>query len=196
MIGLAVLAGIAIYIAVWWLLVSSLKRTWGKAAAIVVALAIPFWDLPIGYSNFYVHCRDDAGTRVPKAVSSLNTILIDSSSGYTPDELLRYGFSTVEYESREGIVRYTHTRGAWNKTLQPKPLSAVRLRFGGNQALPWNLIRSSYVVTSIAGNDVIASQTSYHWLGVWWQAKAGGLFGGGPECGPTEPLLQALSRGR
>ena len=50
-VGLATLAIVVVYVTVWWF---ALKKAsgWLKAVVILAALAIPFWDLPYGYSNF------------------------------------------------------------------------------------------------------------------------------------------------
>src|SRR5713101_5452421 len=125
MIGLTVLAVIAIYIGVFAYIVVHARNRAEKIAAIVVALAIPFWDLPFGYFNFYRHCSQEGGLHVSNDLPALNAILIDPSVGYRPEDVLRFGFKAVEYANRGETIRYTADGGGLSKSTHPRPISAI-----------------------------------------------------------------------
>ena len=197
MIGLAVLAGIAIYIAVWWLLVSSLKRTWAKAAAIVIALAIPFWDFPIGYYNFERHCSAEGGLRVVSKFPPSDSILLDQSTGYRPEDLVRYGFKTIEYRTKNGAIeRFTLESRKFSKTLDSAPKSTIKVLFVGHKTLAWHLIQSEMVAQRVGDGQIVARHNTFLWAGVWWQAAAAPFFGYGARCGETDaPLVSTVAHG-
>ena len=186
MVGLAVLAGVAIYIAVFWFLVRALKRKWAKGFAILVALAIPFWDLPVGYYNFYSQCARDSGLQVAKNLSPSESILIDSSAGFTPEEASRFGFKVVEYESGGQILRYTKDGNRLSRSTHATPVSRFKIQLTDNELLDWHLVRSTYFATRLDSKETVARQVTYRWLGMWWQAAAGTFFGSGTECGVSQ----------
>ena len=171
MIGLAVLAGIAIYIAVWWLLVSSLKRTWAKAAAIVIALAIPFWDLPLGYSSFTGHCREEGGLHQLGRVAANEGVFFSYGTGVKAEYLFGLGAHFVEYlRPDESVTRYSRlTNGSIEKTTVDKPSSPVRLQAKFNVELPWNIYKNEVVLWDVQSNRPLARATSFYWIGGWIQ---------------------------
>ncbi len=192
MIGLTVLAVIAIYIGVFAYIVVHARNRAEKIAAIVVALAIPFWDLPFGYFNFYHHCSQDGGLHISKDLPALNAILIDPSVGYRPEDVLRFGFKTVEYANSSETIRYTADASGLSKSIHSAPISPIKIQYSGNQMLPWNLIRSDYIVSRVDNGQVIARQTDFKWRGLWWQVSAAPLLGSDTE----KPLLAAVARNR
>ena len=197
MIGLAVLAGIAIYIAVWWLLVSSLKRTWAKAAAIVIALAIPFWDFPIGYYNFEHHCSTEGGLHVVGEFPPSTSVLVDPSTGYRPEDVLRHGFKLVEYADSGHVVQYSGAAGKLRKIMRDRPTSLAKIMFVQNQILPWNIVRNDIVAVRVSDNRELAKYTSFRWRGMWWQVRMAPMLRTGAACfvGREDPVLGALQRG-
>jgi len=196
MIGLTVLAVIAIYIGVFAYIVVHARNRAEKIAAIVVALAIPFWDLPFGYFNFYRHCSQEGGIHLSKELPPSSAILVDSSSGYTPNQVLRFGFKAVEYEASGQIIRYVRESQDIVKSTHAAPISALRVIFAGHKILPWNLTRTDYVVTRLDNGQVVASQTDFQWRGMWWQVASAPLLGDGGRCRrpSDEPMLAVIAR--
>ena len=198
MVGLAVLAGIAIYIAVFWFLVRALEQKWAKGLAILVALAIPFWDLPFGYYNYREHCANDGGLHLRQQFSPVTSILIDPSTGYTADQLLRRGFKIVEVnEASQKITRYVVEGNGIKSENTEKITSSVRIRTHRNQVLPWNVVRHDVVVSLVNGDNVLVTHSGFHWRGVWWQVVGAPMFGTGPFCHTrdTDAVLTALASG-
>ncbi len=196
MIGLTVLAVIAIYIGVFAYIVVHARNRAEKIAAIAVALAVPFWDLPIGYLNFYRHCSQEGGIYVSNEVPASDAILIDSSAGYTPEEITRFGFKIVEYVSRDETIRYTAERNGLNKSIHTTPVSKIKIQFSGHQTLPWNLVRTEYIVSRLDNGKVVAKQTDFYWRGMWWQVAAAPLLGDGSNClrEAERPMLAVIGR--
>jgi hypothetical protein len=196
MIGLTILAVIAVYIGVFAYVVVHARNRAEKIAAIAVALAIPFWDLPFGYFNFYRHCSQEGGVHVGVNIPPATSILVDSSSRYTPNEILRFGFKVVEYEAPGEIVRYTRESKGLTKSIHATPMSNIKIKFAGHKNLPWNLIRSDYVVTRLDNEQIVASQTDFQWRGMWWQVSAAPLLGYGSQClgEKDKPMLALMAR--
>src|SRR5436305_7378115 len=108
MIGLAVLAGIAIYVGIWWFVVRFLKQRWAKSLAILLAIAIPLGDLPFGYFNFLRHCDYEGGVRQVERISPHKSVFFLSVTGVKPQYLFRLGADFVEYSSSDGgVIRFT-----------------------------------------------------------------------------------------
>ena len=181
MIGLLVLGGAAAYVAIFWFVIAKARNRGERISAIVVALLIPFWDLPFGYANFYRHCSNEGGVRVSKNLQA-NTILVDQSAGYTPEEILKLGFKSVEYLATDKVIRYEPALKGVTKSTHPSPLSTLRVHSPGSKPLSWNLIRHDYFVSQIDGGQVVASQTDFEWRGMWWQVSGAPLFGHGGFC--------------
>ena len=182
MIGLAVLAVVAAYVAVFGFVIAKARSRTEKISAIVIALLIPFWDLPIGYLNFSRHCSEDGGIKVNKGLPATDAILVEASAGYTPEEIFRFGFKAAEYLSPTGIIRYTAGEKGVVKTAHPSPKSALKIQFNGEKQLPWNLVRSDYIVTRLDSGQVMATQTDFKWRGMWWQVSGAPIFGYGISC--------------
>ena len=196
MMGLAILAGIAIYVSVCWLIVRALKTTWAKSAAVLAALAIPFWDLPIGYYNYYRHCAEEGGLRVSVQIAPMDAILVDPDTGYTPQELLRRGFKVIEVgRPGETIYRFTVEDGRLVKSTHSTPVSEFRIGFMGHKSLPWNLVQSETLITRVKSGEVLVRQNTFRWRGLWWQVQAAPLLGDGAICFPSrdDSALNAIA---
>ena len=197
MIGLADLAGVAIYIALWWYLVRILKHTWAKALAILVALAIPFWDLPFGYLAFKGDCATYGGLHISQRIPASDTIFVDRHIAYRPEYLRRFGFKVVEYGEPGNITRYTATPTGYAQSKHLDAISTLKVSFVANQALPWGVIKRDFLVSRVDTSQVLASYSDLRWSGLWWQARAAPILSDGGRCYAVDenPLLTLIARG-
>lgn len=171
MIGLAVLAGVAIYIGVWWFLISALKHRWAKAAAILIALAIPFWDLPFGYASFAGHCHEEGGLRQLGRVAANDGVLFSYNTGVKAEYLIGLGAHFVEYSRVDGsVIRFSRSAsGSIEGVKVSKPSSSVRLQARFNVKLPWNVFKNEVVLSDVQTDRPLARATSFYWIGGWVQ---------------------------
>ena len=171
MIGLLVLGAAAMYVALWWFVISKARNRGERISAVVVALLIPFWDLPIGYINFYKHCSQEGGIYIDKEFRAPDAILIGESSAYRPDTVLKLGIKTVEFKDREDIIRFTLDANKVARSIHTTPISALKIENSGHKLLPWNLVRTEQIVTRLKDGKVVAKQTDFSWRGMWWEVS-------------------------
>ena len=197
MIGLTVLAAIAAYVGLTWFAVRKLKEKWAKAIVIVVALAIPFWDLPIGYFKFQHYCTEYGGMHLNADLPPTDTILVDRDLSYTPEQLSRYGFRTIEYGVPGAIVRYTLSPSGFHKSSHDSPLSTLKIQTIGNQMLSWNVVRRDFIASRVDTGQIVARYTDLRWRGLWWQVNAAPILGDGGRCyaASENPVLALIPRG-
>lgn len=172
MIGLTVLAVIAIYIGVFAYIVVYARNRAEKIAAIVVAIAIPFWDLPIGYHNYRWHCAQDGGIQQFESIPPQKALYFASSSGIRPEFLIKAGLDSVEYQKMNGngVVRYFRAQGGAIEQVEGKtPTSPIRIRATFNEELTWNLYRQEQVLEDAKSGRPLARAREYIWLGGWIQ---------------------------
>jgi len=198
MFGLMFYGAVAIYIAAWWLVVRWLKTRWAKAGAIFIALAIPFWEVPIGYVNFQLNCAEHGGLHTIENLQPVDSIFVERETGYTPELLARYGFKVLEYESSGSVLRYTQVESGVTKSLDGSITSQVKIAFSGNRKLDWNLSRRDFTASRIHTGQVIARNTSFRWGGTWWQVELSPLLGDGGRCYEVggAPVLLAITGGK
>jgi hypothetical protein len=200
MIGLAVLAGVAVYSCFWWLVVRSLPTTRAKAAAVFVALAIPLWDLPFGYFNFLNHCTSDGGVKQLENMPAQKALYFDSLTGIRPEALLKAGLDSVEFRKigEVGIVRFKRTSsGAMERIEVSSAVSPVRIRSTFNEELSWNLLRHEDVLEDSATGRPIARARDYTWLGGWIQRRTAPMLVPMDQChiAPSGQLIPLVING-
>jgi hypothetical protein len=200
MMGLAVLAGIAIYLGVFWLLVRALKTKRAKGAAILIALAIPFWDLPFGYYSFRDHCETEGGLQVLNKVQPQKKAFFDSLPPYPIKDLLTHGFTVVEAKDSggNGISRYQlRADGGVEIRAVAQPESNVVVSVRRGQRLPWNIVRDDRFLRAPVEGKELARYSEFTWRGGWVQVVMSPLLGQGPSCtaGPTDPIVRLILRG-
>jgi hypothetical protein len=184
MIGLAVLAGAALYFWVWSVVVRSLKHAGTRTAAIAIAVAIPLWDLPIGYYNFVSHCRSYGGVQQIERIAPQKTLLFSSITGYRPDYLFGRGLDSIEYRGTAGttFVRFTKTlTGRIEKIQTESAESSIRLVTRPNTELPWNLYRTEVSLETSAGK-IIARAVHFSWVGGWIQRQTAPMLATSLKC--------------
>ncbi len=202
MIGLAVLAGVAVYIALFWFVVRTAKSIWAKASALAIAVLIPVWDVPFGFFSYKSLCRHEGGLRVFQPISAQRTICLDGAIGYPPREVMRIGFDSVEIREKiNRIVSYrTSKTGAIDSFIPEngKPLSRYCISLRQNQEIPWNIWRHDLFVNDTVTGATVARYSAFHWLGTWWRAKLLAFPGGGLSCHQLRPdeVFAAIREGR
>jgi len=195
MVGLAVLAVIAGYIAFWWFVYTKARNRGEKIAAIVVALLIPFWDLPFGYFHFQRLCNQDGGLRVSERITPQSAICIDGL-GYSPNVLIQDGFQTVEYRNGKGARRHqSRPDGVIESTDVSNLISKYCVSVTYGERFPWNIFRRDLQAIDTSSGKVAARYTTFAWTGSWW--KPSGMPGGvAAECFPLKgdelfPLIRS-----
>jgi hypothetical protein len=171
MAGLIVIGVVVAYVAIFWFVIAKARNRGERISAIVIALLIPFWDLPIGYLNFYQHCSQEGGIYIDKEFRAPDSILIGESSAYRPDTVLKLGFKTVEFKDREDIIRFTAGVDKVAKSIHTTPISLLKIEYSGHKLLPWNLVRTEQIVTRLKDGKVVAKQTDFSWRGMWWEVS-------------------------
>jgi len=184
MIGLIALAVVAVYIGFWWFVFKNVKNRWAKGTIIAIALAIPFWDLPIGYLNFQRYCLDDGGIRQLEDISPQKSLYFVSGTGYRPEYLFKSGLDAAEYRKRDGTVtRVFKTSGGTIQTVEnATATSSVRLRTVFNEQLTWNLYRQEELLEDNATGRPLARARSYTWLGGWIQRQTAPMLTPAAMC--------------
>jgi hypothetical protein len=184
LIGLAVIAGVALYIGIFWLILRALKQGWAKALAVLIALAIPFWDLPIGYKSFTSLCAEQGGIRVLTKLPPQKSVLFASATGLKPAQLLIKGLQFVEYKTPNGkITRFTKSsNGHIEESDVSSSASLVLIRTTYNDLLTWNVYRNESSLVDAWTNRTIATATSFYWLGGWLQRRMSPIFAGNGRC--------------
>jgi hypothetical protein len=199
MIGLIALAAIALYIAILWFIVRALNKNWTKATAIVVALAIPFWDFPIGYYKFISYCRNDGGLRAIENVPPHNTVLFTSFTGLQPEYLIGLGFKTVEFSADDGKGFVRYQVAADGKVEQSRAgVSSSEIRIHTNYSIPlsWNIYKTERTLESNSGRS-LAKANNFVWTGGWIQNIASPMLTSSHRCHPgsVEQILKLALKG-
>ena len=200
MIGLAVLAGIAIYVGVWWFLVRTLSQGWAKALAILIALAIPFWDLPVGYLRYQNYCVSEGGLRISSRIAPQESVYFDSVPSYPANELIAEGIRVVEIARPDGRGIARHERqgaGSITTLIITRPQSSLRVTYVRNQRLDWNIIREDRYVRNQADARLLAQYSEFSWQGGWLQHSFAPILGTGLRCtaGSRDPIITLLVHG-
>lgn len=193
MTSLIVIGLITAYVAMFVFIVRKARNRPQKVAATAIAIVIPFWDLPVGYFNFLQSCLEEGGVRVTKIIPPAPALLIDETTRYTPHEVLRFGFTAVEFSSPDGTVRFTKGSNGVTKSVHAAPMSELKIEHTGVTSLSWNLDRWDYVARSIKDGSVVATQRDFRWRGMWWQIAMAPFLGEGPYCmDDSAPTLLAV----
>lgn len=200
MIGLLVLAIAGLYIAFWVWVVVTAKRRSVQVVAILVALAIPFWDVPIGYYNYRMYCDVEAGTRVLQGFEAQEKIYFDSMPSYSANELLRLGFKVVEIAraDRQGIARHekSGTEQILTTVVQASE-SKITVSISRNQRLPWNIVREDRLARLRSTNEVLARHSAFRWYGGWLSKRLPSMLPIRASCAvsPQDPIVELVRRG-
>ena len=185
MVGLAFLAFIAAYVVLWWFVVQKARNRGEKVAAILIAVLIPFWDLPIGYYNFQAHCREDGGVHYIEKIAPQKSLYFATITAVRPDALLKSGFDAVEFAKPNGAGILRFSSGAGGKIQSEeiqKPSSPLRVSAKFNEEFPWNLFRHEQVLEDRESGRPLARAREYVWLGGWIQRRTAPMLTPAGRC--------------
>jgi len=172
MAGLLIIGAAVAYVGIFWFLAAKAQIIGVRILTILIALAIPIWDMPIGLLKVHQLCSSEGGVHTDKDLQPTDSILVDENAGIRPADVLKVGFKTVEYISREGVLRYSMTATGLSSSLHSVPVSTLKYQFGGQKLLPWNLTRTDFLISRLSDNRVVARQTSFGWRGTWWEVAS------------------------
>lgn len=199
MIGLVILGLIVGWVVLWVYVFKKARNRGERVAALLVAVLIPFWDLPIGYFEFQQHCSAEGGIRVYERVTPQDKVYFESLPSSPPAELLKLGFKVVEIRRTDGkgIVRYeNHPDNSVSRTVQ-SPESLVAISWTAAERLGWNVYRDRWAAHSLGEKKVLATYTTFSWHGGWLQQSSWPLLRGNLDCflARTDPLITLLRHG-
>jgi hypothetical protein len=166
MIGLLMLLLLAAYVGVVFFAVLKSKKRFARIAIIAIAIAVPFWDMPIGYFTFQNYCDQDGGFHKFSEPGNSKSVYFTYYPG-RPERFLQAGIETIEYD-RAGVIRRV-ARSPSGEIISAdvaRPTSQLRVHLPLEERLPWNVYRQEQVLEQISG-AMIARARSYSWSGGW-----------------------------
>jgi hypothetical protein len=170
MVGLLFLGGVVGYVAFWFFIVKRARNRLEKFAAISLALLIPFWELPIGYANYRLHCSRDGGLRIFDRVSGSDSIFVEGL-GCSPQQLIRAGFRTIECKSQTSsdVLAFTADNRGIERSNRTKATSQLQISSVMNQPVGWNVYRRDVRLALTNDKKLLAQHAEFYWNGLWWQ---------------------------
>jgi hypothetical protein len=197
--GLLIFGAIAGYVAFWSYVLKIARNRATRIVAILIALLIPFWDLPIGYLQFRRLCSAEGGLHVYERITPQDKVYFQSVPSSSIDEMLRAGFKVVEILRADGrgIARHQLEQGRIVSQTVQSPESLVAVSITRNDRLAWNIYRYEHIARSISSNEPIARHTGFTWHGGWLKEASAPLFRGRLSCSSplSDPLVPLLRSG-
>ena len=197
MVSLLILAVVGGWVALWVYVFRHAPNRGVRIGAVLVAVLVPFWDLPIGYFEYQRHCSSEGGVRVYEPIPPQDKIYFESTPSSLTTDMLKQGFKVVEILriDRQGIMRQEMQDGTVRSRTVTSPESTIVISIARNESLPWNIYRDRHVARSISNNKVIASYTAFFWNGGWLEkSEIGPLFPPRLRCSTGHDPLVALLR--
>lgn len=199
MIGLLIFGVAAGYVALWYYVFKTARNRGERVAAVLVAVLIPFWDLPIGYFEFQRHCRAEGGVHVYDRIPAQVMLYFESAPLSSVNELLKQGFSVVEISlpDGKGLVRHELEQGRIISRIVESPESPIAISITRNEKLSWNIYRDQHVARSINPSKLVATYSWFSWRGGWLQKSTWPWFRGSFDCflERNDPLIALLRHG-
>jgi hypothetical protein len=202
MLSLIILVVAGIYVGLWYLLIRALPNRWAKAGVALVAIYLPFWDVPYGYYNFHTLCADEGGVHVSAKVSPQTSVYLDRSSLRTEQERARMfarGFSLIEMHSPDGssMSFSKSSAGQSQGDSISAPTSTYGIRAEMNKRMPWGVVRHDQVLFVRESNQFVARNSEFAWR-IWLRDKVLAFPGGEIFCQGqfrSDQLEQLVLRG-
>ncbi len=199
MIGLLIFGVAAGYVVLWYYVFKAARTRALRIGTVLVAVLIPFWDLPIGYFEFQRYCWTEGGLHVYERISPQDKVYFVSLPSDSVNEMLRQGFKVVEVfrADGKGIVRHELREGKVTSELVTAPESVIAVYITRNEKLSWNVYRYQHVARSLRNNDVVARHTGFTWHGGWLKESISPVFQGRLSCAApfSDPLTAVLRQG-
>lgn len=186
MLSLIILVVAGAYVGLWYLLIRALPNRWAKAVVALVAVYLPFWDVPYGYYNFRTLCAEEGGLHVFGKVSPETSVFLDSSALLTEQEsakMIGRGFRFIEMRSHDGSnISYSNTSTGQSQTVRiSSPVSSYGIRTTMNTRMPWGIVRHDQFLYVLTSDQVLARNTQFHWR-FWLRDKVLAVPGGHHYC--------------
>jgi hypothetical protein len=189
--------------AVWALIAAAIARfipNWpGRIAFFVLAVGIPFWELPYGYYNLQMLCREQGGLEVFEPILPQKIVCVAHPYESGAPGMIKAGFETVEAKAKSGSVNRISIApsGQLESTKQEQVTSDYCVTFANNNHLPWRIIRHDFLVIRVKDGVVVARHSVFDWFGMGWQQSASPVLGRGGECreDPIKPVVAVLLNG-
>ena len=181
--------------AVWTLVAAVIARfipNWpGRIAFFVLAVGVPFWELPYGYYNFQRLCGEQARLQVFEKIPPQDSVCVGDLDSGTYTGLVRAGFSRIEVIGRTDDPARDAASGRVFSTKKEEAKSSYCYSYRANNHLPWGLLRNDALISRANDNHVVARQSQFVWAGMWWQEMARPILGRGGVCfdDPERPNL-------
>jgi hypothetical protein len=173
-IGLLAFGLLLAYVALFYYLTTLAPTRRLKVGAVVLGLAIPFWDLPISYLSYRRQCEVHGGLNILGERPKTDSVLLDPGVGYESTRLLtKYGFTKVEYATPSGIVAFTKAKEGIRKSTEAKPTSAFKISRNYGEPAGWNATRRDLTLSRVDDGRVVARHSEFFWHGMWWQITIG-----------------------
>ena len=165
------------------LLLARLVPNWGgRIALFVVLVGVPFWELPYGYYKFSSLCRDKVALQVFEEMMPQTSICIDYFDVPLYVELVRVGFDRIEITERSDSAKNYLRNDRVVMVKRDEARSSYCIAFKNNIHMPWRMLRSDILVERAGDGRVVARQSDFYWIGMWWQAEATPVLGRGGMC--------------
>src|SRR5258706_10967630 len=186
--------------AVWALIAAAIARfipNWpGRIAFFVIAVGLPFWELPYGYYNFLKLCREETSLKVMERISPQDSVCIEYFDLGLYRQLVQAGFSRIEITGRSDNAKEYAANGRVVMTNRDQTKSPYCIVFQSNIAMPQRILRNDISIIRATDSRIVARQSRIRWDGTWWQQTASPIFGIGGACSGlmSSPIL-ALRQG-
>ena len=187
MVAFAILGVVALYFGLCFFVVRALPTIWARWVAVLVAIYLPFWDVPFGYYAFGSYCIAGAGLRKYSEIEPQTTIYLEGVAVATREEtqqLLKEGFRVVELRpSGSGAVEVVRrsVTGVEERTTAKAPSSLFGVRASGGQRLSWGILRDDIEAYRVRTGEVVARYSQFRWR-FWLQKLSPPLLGSAGHC--------------
>ena len=174
--------------AVWALIAAAIARfipNWpGRIAFFVLAVGVPFWELPYGYYNFQVLCKEQGGLKNFEPISPQKTVCVAHPYESGAPGMLKAGFGTVEVRDKSGGVHRISRApsGVLESVKQERVSSEYCVAYAFVRARSWRTMRNEMTVVRDKDQKPVARHSDFVWFGMWWQEAASPMLGRGGEC--------------
>jgi len=168
MLSLIILVVAGAYVGLWYLLIRALPNRWAKAIVALVALYLPFWDVPYGYYNFRTLCAEEGGVKVFEKVPPQDSIYLDKSVLGAVSYMFKQGYRIVEEQDRSGqIGRWLASDPGRREVVEKASLiSTYGMRSELFKRQPWGILRSDDFVFNVRTDAVVIRSTYFRWQ-IW-----------------------------
>ena len=167
MVSLLILAVVGGWVALWVYVFRHAPNRGVRIGAVLVAVLVPFWDLPIGYMHFQSECKSEGGLRILGSINAQRAVCTEASFGDAPQWLMKGGFDVVEFRSGEKTIRYTRGNGEIHASSVGSLVSRYCMAIKQDGRPEWNTYRRDLIVRDVEAETVVAQFTSFNWRGSW-----------------------------